>query len=251
MAPSGAGQFPLDGSSQGPGTGAITAKRSQSGRSLLADPLWVDRGRSGTGPGRHPKERDWFAPAGTLCRVRHSHVSQMLPAALGNRSLPFSSQVWASGVICSLIGLREVRLLERLRDRFCPKRAQSTSEAAFDINNALAFEGCDLGDGSASRNPTDAALFKRRKYPFLHDKNRGWLRRGRRRVWHGVPPLKHRREASWRRPKKKGCRRDLVDGSQLPREEAGNLKSLLRLLSCYVITDHIRRFMELRYMTWR
>lgn len=148
-------------------------------------------------------------------------------------------------MICSLIGLREVRLLERLRDRFCPKRAQSTSQAAFDINNALAFEGCDLGDGSASRNPTDATLFKRRKYPFLHDKNRGRLRRGRRRVSYGVLPLKNGGRRVGDAPRKRGCRRDLVDGSQLPREEAGNLKSLLRLLLCYVITNRIMRFMEL------
>jgi len=43
------------------GPGAITATRSGSGRSLLADPLWVDRGRSETGPGRHHKGRDWLA----------------------------------------------------------------------------------------------------------------------------------------------------------------------------------------------
>ncbi|TAU57322.1 hypothetical protein ELI46_39950 [Rhizobium ruizarguesonis] len=46
--------------------GAITATRSGSGRSLLADPLWVDRGRSGTGPGRHHRERDWDAFVGRL-----------------------------------------------------------------------------------------------------------------------------------------------------------------------------------------
>jgi hypothetical protein len=50
-----AGRFPLDGSSKGLGTGAITARRTRSGRSLLADPLWVDRGRFGTGSGRHHK----------------------------------------------------------------------------------------------------------------------------------------------------------------------------------------------------
>jgi hypothetical protein len=34
----GSGPIPLDGSSKGPTTGAITARRSRSGRSLLADP---------------------------------------------------------------------------------------------------------------------------------------------------------------------------------------------------------------------
>jgi hypothetical protein len=35
--------------------------QSLSGRSLLADPSRVDRGRCGTGSGRHQRERDWFA----------------------------------------------------------------------------------------------------------------------------------------------------------------------------------------------
>src|SRR5690606_33937501 len=43
--------------------GAITAQAKTSGRSLLADPSWVDRGRSGAGPGRHHKraelDRGW------------------------------------------------------------------------------------------------------------------------------------------------------------------------------------------------
>jgi len=48
------------------GPGAITATRSGSGRSLLADPSRVDRGRSGSGPGRHQKR------AGLAC-FRLSH----------------------------------------------------------------------------------------------------------------------------------------------------------------------------------
>lgn len=57
----GAGQFPLDGSKKARGRARSPRRRSQSGRSLLADPSRVDRGRSGSGPGRHHKR------AGLVC----------------------------------------------------------------------------------------------------------------------------------------------------------------------------------------
>ncbi len=43
---------------KGLGPGAITATAQPSGRSLLADPTRVDRGKSGPGPGRHHKRAE-------------------------------------------------------------------------------------------------------------------------------------------------------------------------------------------------
>lgn len=128
------------------------------------------------------------------------------------------------------------RFLERFLYGFCLQRGQRTLQAALDISEAFALKRSDFSDVPASINPPKAGLFTWRKHPFLHEKIHVQLRRGRRRVWSGTPPLRYRWKASCDAPEKKGCRRDLVGDSQVAWGGARNSKSLLRHFACCVIT---------------
>ncbi|OYR32660.1 hypothetical protein CES86_5653 [Brucella lupini] len=69
-APSGSGPIPARWLQKGLIPGAITAQAQPSGRSSLADPSRVDRGRSGVGPGRH-QER-----AGLVSIWSRNHIAR-------------------------------------------------------------------------------------------------------------------------------------------------------------------------------
>ena len=209
---------------------------------MLADPLWVDRGRSGTGPGRHPKERDWFAPAGTLCRVRHSHVSQMLPAALGNK---------IASVFKSSLGVGSDLLVNR---------AEGGSPSGAPPRSILP-QACAKHFASSFRYQQRSCLRgMRSRRRFCLEKSNGCSSFQAAKV--SIPSLqKSRLVASWSaesvapsalietsvggelaKPKKKGMAAGL--GRRQPRC-LGKSKSLLRSLSCNVITYRIIGFMEL------
>lgn len=72
--------------------GAITVQAKTSGRSLLADPLRVDRGRSALAPRKDiTRERDWTAPEPCL-----SSISLINPVSTGGAVAPR----WSNGQRC-------------------------------------------------------------------------------------------------------------------------------------------------------
>ncbi|AVA24402.1 hypothetical protein NXC24_PB00477 (plasmid) [Rhizobium sp. NXC24] len=81
----GAGQFPLDGSSEGRGGGRSPRREAEAAAACLADPLRVDRGRSGTGPGRHQQKAglDWLESA-SRGDARLHRPGYDLPPAISN-----------------------------------------------------------------------------------------------------------------------------------------------------------------------
>lgn len=125
------------------------------------------------------------------------------------------------------IRLAMVRLLERLLYRFCLQGDQRTLQATIDISEAFALKRSDFGDGPASSNPPKAGLLTWRKHPFLHDKvafTCGVVggRHGADRP-HRILGRSQRGDA----PRKRAAAGIWSAAAKLPREEAGNWKSLL------------------------
>ena len=79
----GSGPIPADGSSKEQGRSRSPRRRRRSGGSLLADPLRVDRRRSGPGPGRHHPKRDWSVSELLTAGARSPTINRRFNASLG------------------------------------------------------------------------------------------------------------------------------------------------------------------------
>lgn len=91
-APSGAGEFPLDGSSKDRPRSRSPRRHKPSGGTLrVADPARVDRGRSGGGPGRHRTRFEERFSADRMAREYESAYRGLISAAAGNSAAAFAA----------------------------------------------------------------------------------------------------------------------------------------------------------------
>lgn len=137
----GSGPIPADGSSKEQGRSRSPRRRRRSGGSLLADPLRVDRRRSGPGPGRHHKKRDWSASGAAIRRhtifgleLERAAVRQLgLHCGLTRQTFQIRPR-FQSLTKCCVITIMELSMIpdRKCDDRGCLSRRRHRQAAAAD-----------------------------------------------------------------------------------------------------------------------